>query len=72
MSGVYASMWGAPKLSPGLVGLLYMTEISAGAVTAAIWAGEAFGAREILGLALISLAGVLDVVIARLRGALLA
>ena len=60
MSGVYASMWGAPKLSPGLVGLLCMTEISAGAITAAIWAGESFGGREILGIALISLAGVFD------------
>lgn len=70
MTGVYAAMWGSPKLSPGLVGLLYMTEISAGTITAAIWAGEPFGMREALGIALISVAGVLDVIVARLRGGL--
>lgn len=60
ISGVYTSMWGAPKLSPGIAGLLYMTEISAGTITAALWAGEPFGWREVVGVILISLAGVLE------------
>lgn len=59
-SGVYTSMWGAPKISPGLAGILYMTEISAGAVTAAIWSGEVFGAREAAGVILISAAGLAE------------
>jgi drug/metabolite transporter (DMT)-like permease len=60
MTGVYAALWGAPKLSPGLVGLLFMTEISVGSITAAIWSGDPFGMREIVGILLISLAGILE------------
>lgn len=60
MTGVYTSMWGTPKLNPGLVGLLFMTEISVGAATAALWAGEPFGWREVIGIVLISGAGMLE------------
>lgn len=60
MTGVYASMWGTPKLNPGLVGLLFMTEISVGAVTAAIWSGDPFGWREVIGIVLISSAGMME------------
>ncbi len=60
MSGVYASMWGTPKLNPGLVGLLFMTEISVGAITAALWSGDPFGWREVFGIILISSAGMLE------------
>lgn len=60
MTGVYASMWGTPKLNPGLVGLLFMTEISVGATTAAIWSGDPFGWREVVGIILISSAGMLE------------
>lgn len=60
MTGVYASMWGTPKLNPGLVGLLFMTEISVGAVTAALWSGDPFGWREVIGIVLISTAGMLE------------
>lgn len=58
----FAVMWGIPKLNPGVVGLLFLTEISIGAITAAIWAGEPFGIREIVGVALISLAGLVEFV----------
>ncbi|MEQ8664820.1 MAG: DMT family transporter [Rhodospirillales bacterium] len=64
---LFAVMWGAPKLNPGVVGLLFMTEITVGAVTAALWAGEPFGAREITGVVLISLAGVVEIVFAPLQ-----
>lgn len=60
VTGVYASMWGTPKLNPGLVGLLFMTEISVGAITAAIWSGDPFGCREVVGIVLISAAGMLE------------
>ncbi len=60
MTGVYASMWGTPKLNPGLVGLLFMTEISVGATTAALWSGDPFGWREAIGIVLVSGAGMLE------------
>ena len=56
--GAYAAFWGAPHLNPGVVGLLFMTELSVGGVTAAIWAGEAFGWRELAGVVLITMAGL--------------
>jgi drug/metabolite transporter (DMT)-like permease len=68
MTGTYATMWGAPKLNPGLVGLLFMTEISVGAVTAAIWAGEPFGWREAIGIVLITGAGLIESVADLRRG----
>jgi len=58
--GSFAAMWGASHLNPGIVGLLFMTEISVGTLTAALWAGEPFGLREIVGIVLISAAGVLE------------
>jgi len=56
--GIYAAFWGAPHLNPGVVGLLFMTEISVAAITAALWANEPFGIRELTGVVLISLAGL--------------
>ncbi|MFN0194185.1 MAG: DMT family transporter [Aestuariivirga sp.] len=67
MTAVYASVWGAPKIQPGLAGLLYMTEISAGAITAALWANEPFGWRELTGIVLITSAGALEPVWTALR-----
>jgi drug/metabolite transporter (DMT)-like permease len=60
MVGVFASMWAVPKLPPAVVGILYMTEISAGAISSAIWSGEPFGAREVLGICLITIAAILE------------
>lgn len=56
----FAAMWGAPLLNPGTVGLLFMTEISVGTLTAVVWAGEPFGVREIAGIALITAAGLAE------------
>jgi drug/metabolite transporter (DMT)-like permease len=58
LPGVAAAVYGATKLNPGTVGLLFMTEISVGTVAAILWAGEPFGAREIAGVILITLAGI--------------
>jgi drug/metabolite transporter (DMT)-like permease len=60
MVGVYISMWAVPLLAPAIVGVLYMTEISAAAISSALWSGEPFGVREILGIALITVAAVLE------------
>lgn len=54
----FAVMWGATLLSPGLLAILFMTEISAGTITAALWAGEPFGLRELCGVLLITAAGL--------------
>jgi len=58
--GSFAAMWGTFHLNPGIVGLLFMTEISVGTATAAIWAGEPFGLREIIGIVLITSAGLAE------------
>lgn len=71
----FAIMWDATIISPGLLAILFMTEISAGTITAAIWADEHIGAREIVGVVLVSLAGLLEPVtkmIANRRNARLA
>jgi drug/metabolite transporter (DMT)-like permease len=60
MVGVFASMWAVPKLPPAVVGVLYMTEISAGAISSALWSGEPFGARELLGIGLITAAAIME------------
>lgn len=64
----FAMMWGATVLSPGLIAILFMTEISAAAITAAIWAGEPFGFRELAGVILISAAGIFEPVLNWYRG----
>lgn len=68
--GAYAAFWGAPHLNPGVVGLLFMTELSVGGITAAIWAGEPLGVRELSGIALITLAGLSEFLYAPMRRAL--
>ncbi len=60
----WAVIWGAPHLNPGVVALLFMIEVSVGTVTAAIWANEPFGARELIGVILITLAGLSEFIYA--------
>ncbi|WP_218151383.1 DMT family transporter [Celeribacter neptunius] len=62
-----AIMWGATVLSPGLLAILFMTEISAGTVTAALWADEPFGIREASGVVLIATAGIWEPVLSLWR-----
>ena len=69
--GAYAAFWGAPHLNPGVVGLLFMTELSVGGFTAAIWANEPVGLRELTGMALITVAGLTEFLYAPIRNALL-
>lgn len=58
--GVLAAMWGPKFVDPGLVGILFMSEVVVGSITVAVWAGEPFGVREVLGVVLISLAALLE------------
>ena len=58
--GTYASLWGPKFLNPGVVGLLFMSEVVVGAVSAALLAGEPFGGREAIGVTLIAGASLLE------------
>ena len=58
--GAFVTLYAPSQLNPGIVGLLFMTEISVGTVTAALLADEPFGTREIAGVLLITLAGVAE------------
>ena len=54
-------LWAAQRINSGRVGILLMTEVLAGAVTAALFSGEAFGAMELAGTVLILCAGLVEV-----------
>lgn len=54
-------VWGTERLNPARVGILLMTEIVAGTLSAALWSGEPFGARQVIGALLIMTAGVVEV-----------
>ncbi len=69
---IVAISWGAPLLSPGTVAILFMTEISVGALSAALLTDEPFGLRETSGVILITLAGLTEVIVAGLARALAA
>jgi len=56
----FATVYGPTQLNPGVSGLLFMTEISVATVTAALFAGEPFGIRELLGVILISMAALAE------------
>ncbi len=67
LPGTYASLWGPKFLSPGVVGLLFMTEIIVGAISVALLAGEPFGIRELTGIILIAGASMLEPLLALWR-----
>lgn len=54
-------MWAAVRLDPARVGILLMTEVVFGALTAAIFADESLSASEMIGGALVILCGLLEV-----------
>lgn len=62
-----ATIYAPTRLNPGVVGLLFMTEIAVAALTAAIWAGEPLGLREAIGLPLILCAGLAEPVMSAIR-----
>jgi len=58
---IAALMWAAVRLDPARVGILLMTEVVFGALTAALFAGESLSASEMIGGALVILCGLLEV-----------
>ncbi len=59
----FMAAWGTPKLNPGTSGILFMTEISVCTISATLLTNEPFGLREILGVGLITAAGLTEVVV---------
>jgi drug/metabolite transporter (DMT)-like permease len=57
----YALLWSTQVLDPGRVGILLMSEVVVGSVSAALLSGEPFGWCEGIGAALIVVAGVVEV-----------
>jgi drug/metabolite transporter (DMT)-like permease len=58
---IAALMWAAVRLDAARVGILLMTEVVCGAVTAAVFAGEGLSTSEMIGGALVILCGLLEV-----------
>lgn len=58
---LFLTIWPATILPPARVGLLLMSEIIVGVITAAIWSGDPFGGREAVGASMIVGAGLVEV-----------
>lgn len=54
-------LWAAQRIDAGRIGILLMTEVLVGAITAALFAGEPFGTADLLGTLLIVAAGLIEV-----------
>lgn len=54
-------LWAAQRIDSGRVGILLMTEVMAGSLTAALFSGEPYGAMELTGTLLIVCAGLVEV-----------
>ncbi len=60
LPGAFASIFAPSRLNPGVVGLLFMTEIVVATVSAALWSGEVIDTRDLIGLAFILSAGLVE------------
>lgn len=67
LPGTYASLWGPKFLSPGVVGLLFMTEIVVGSISVALLSAEPLGVREVIGILLITCASLIEPVSSLIR-----
>ncbi len=56
-------MWSPPKIGTGVFGILMLSEVVFGVISAAIFTAEPFGWREITGTTLIVLAGIVEIVL---------
>ena len=56
----FAVIFGPTQLNPGIAGILFMVEIGVGTLTASIMTNEPFGWRELLGVLMITLAGLIE------------
>jgi len=57
---IFIVIWGSGILSPGHIGILFMSEISVGTMAAALLTDETFGLREMIGVLLITGAGLCE------------
>ena len=67
LPSTYASLWGPKFLNPGVVGLLFMTEIVVGSISVALLSGEPFGVREVIGIFLITCASLIEPISSLIR-----
>ncbi|MBC6405455.1 MAG: DMT family transporter [Rhodospirillales bacterium] len=58
--GCLAAIYGATVLNPGVVSIIFMSEIGVAVFLAAMLTDEPFGLRQIVGIVLIALAGVIE------------
>jgi len=58
---LFLTVWPATLLTPGRIGMLLMSEVIVGVVSAAVWSGDPFGWRETIGTVLIVSAGFVEV-----------
>ncbi|MEM9127225.1 MAG: DMT family transporter [Pseudomonadota bacterium] len=58
---IYLTIWPATRLTPARVGLLLMSEVVVGLISAALLSGEPFGLRELVGAGLIVSAAFLEI-----------
>lgn len=58
----FTIIWGSGILSPGHIGILFMSEISVGVIAAQLLTDEPFGLRELLGVLLITAAGLCEAI----------
>lgn len=61
IGAMLALVWAAARLAPARVGILLMSEVLVGVVSAALFAGEPMSAMQLLGAALLIAGGLLDV-----------
>lgn len=57
----YLVLWAAQRIEPARVGILLMTEVLVGSMTAALFSGDAFGFGEGAGAVMILCAGMIEV-----------
>ena len=56
----FAVIYGPTQLNPGIAGILFMVEIGVGTVTASLMTDEPFGWREMVGVAMITAAALVE------------
>jgi drug/metabolite transporter (DMT)-like permease len=57
----YLVLWAAQRIDSGRIGILLMTEVIVGAISASLFSGEHFGPAELAGTLLIVCAGLVEV-----------
>lgn len=56
----WTMVWGAQKLDPGRISLLFMLEVVAASITSALLAGEPYGIEKLIGTIMVLTAGAVE------------